>query len=248
MLHFFRSLRKKLLSDNQLTKYILYAIGEIVLVMIGILLALQVNNWNEAIKHKAKEKEFLLEIVSDLETNIQTMDRLLNNEDWNITTTIHSIESIIDHMEADKLYHDSMAIHFNHANRYDELSTKTSGYESITSIGIDLILDADLRSQIGEYYSSTIKQPGIAYSELRDDYYHYMLDYLRNDFVQTFNKADNTSMIIPRNYAALKEKPDYIESLKIFYDVNLYYRSELKRTLQKSIKLKKEVENYSDIQ
>ncbi|MFT6995454.1 MAG: hypothetical protein ACJA1P_002199 [Maribacter sp.] len=48
MIKFFRHIRKQLLSENKFSKYMLYAIGEIALVMIGILLALQVNNWNEA--------------------------------------------------------------------------------------------------------------------------------------------------------------------------------------------------------
>ncbi len=47
MINFFRKIRKQLLTENKFSKYLLYAIGEIALVMIGILLALQVNDWNE---------------------------------------------------------------------------------------------------------------------------------------------------------------------------------------------------------
>jgi len=46
MLRFFRTLRQRLLTENKFSRYLLYAVGEILLVMIGILLALQVNNWN----------------------------------------------------------------------------------------------------------------------------------------------------------------------------------------------------------
>jgi len=53
MIKFFRNIRQKLLSEGKTTNYIKYAIGEIVLVMIGILLALQVNNWNENRKKKS---------------------------------------------------------------------------------------------------------------------------------------------------------------------------------------------------
>lgn len=53
MLRFFRQLRKKLMEQNKVRTYILYAIGEIFLVVIGILIALQVNNWNESRKAKA---------------------------------------------------------------------------------------------------------------------------------------------------------------------------------------------------
>ncbi len=52
MIKFFRRIRQKLVSENKFSKYLLYAIGEIVLVVIGILIALQVNNWNEIRKSK----------------------------------------------------------------------------------------------------------------------------------------------------------------------------------------------------
>ena len=50
MISFFRKIRKKLADDNKPVKYLRYAIGEIVLVVVGILIALQVNNWNEVRK------------------------------------------------------------------------------------------------------------------------------------------------------------------------------------------------------
>ena len=46
MIRFFRVLRQRLLAENRVSRYLLYALGEIALVMVGILLALQVNNWN----------------------------------------------------------------------------------------------------------------------------------------------------------------------------------------------------------
>ena len=47
MLRIFRKIRQRMLPDNKFSKYLLYAIGEILLVVIGILIALQVSNWNE---------------------------------------------------------------------------------------------------------------------------------------------------------------------------------------------------------
>ena len=55
MLKFFRKIRQKLISEGNLKRYLIYAVGEILLVMIGILLALQVNNWNE--RNKARNIE-----------------------------------------------------------------------------------------------------------------------------------------------------------------------------------------------
>ena len=59
MINFFRKIRKQLADDNKPLKYMRYAIGEIVLVVIGILIALSINNWNEYNKERTKEKEAL---------------------------------------------------------------------------------------------------------------------------------------------------------------------------------------------
>ena len=66
MLHFFRRIRKALITDSKYRKYLMYALGEIALVMIGILLALQVNNWNEERKILGQEKTYLIGIKNDL--------------------------------------------------------------------------------------------------------------------------------------------------------------------------------------
>ncbi|UCD60783.1 MAG: hypothetical protein JSV59_13070 [Flavobacteriaceae bacterium] len=67
MIKFFRKIRQKLLSENKFSKYLLYAIGEIILVMVGILLALQVNNWNEERKDNKTRTEILTSLIGDLE-------------------------------------------------------------------------------------------------------------------------------------------------------------------------------------
>jgi len=69
MLHFFRRIRQALLKDNKYRKYAIYALGEIALVMIGILLALQVNNWNEERKRKAEEMIILNDLYKEVKTN-----------------------------------------------------------------------------------------------------------------------------------------------------------------------------------
>jgi hypothetical protein len=66
MIKFFRTIRQDLLSDGKTIKYFKYSVGEIVLVVIGILIALQINNWNETRKQQEKEKEFITSVKSDL--------------------------------------------------------------------------------------------------------------------------------------------------------------------------------------
>ena len=66
MIKFFRQIRQSLLSEGKTRKYLLYAIGEILLVVVGILIALQVNNWNETRKEFKTENEFISSVRNDL--------------------------------------------------------------------------------------------------------------------------------------------------------------------------------------
>lgn len=73
MLRFFRKIRQSLLENGNVRKYFWYALGEILLVMIGILLALQINNWNEDRKLKMEELSTVELLIRDLKTEREKM-------------------------------------------------------------------------------------------------------------------------------------------------------------------------------
>ena len=74
MLTFFRRIRKGLLDGGATRKYLLYAVGEIALVVIGILIALQINNWNEEQKRKKIEIELLKGLGNEMLENIRLLE------------------------------------------------------------------------------------------------------------------------------------------------------------------------------
>lgn len=82
MIKFFQKIRQKLLSENKFSKYLIYAIGEIILVVIGILIALQINNWNLAQQDRKTEKENLTALKEEFTQNKATLQEIieLNNE------------------------------------------------------------------------------------------------------------------------------------------------------------------------
>ena len=77
MIKLFRKIRQRLLSEGKTGKYFKYAIGEIVLVVIGILIALQINDWNDQRKLKQQEQTYYCKISEDLKTDIKNINRTL---------------------------------------------------------------------------------------------------------------------------------------------------------------------------
>lgn len=74
MIKFFRKIRQRLISENKFSKYLIYAIGEIILVVIGILIALQVNNWNEERKANNEAKKITQELNSEFSNNRKVLE------------------------------------------------------------------------------------------------------------------------------------------------------------------------------
>jgi hypothetical protein len=78
MIKFFRKIRQRLLSENKFSKYMLYAIGEIILVVIGILIALQINNWNEQRKENIQEQAILKRLHKEFQSNKAQLQEKIN--------------------------------------------------------------------------------------------------------------------------------------------------------------------------
>ncbi len=243
MIKFFRHIRKSLLSENKFSKYLIYAIGEIILVFIGIAMALQFNNWNEHKKEKEKERQVLSEIISDLDYTLFDLDRVLNKRTNNLNRTINSLKTIINVLETNKPYHDSLAYHFRAVNAYDEIDFKTSGYQSLVSIGTDLVEDPKIRSAIGKFHTSSINDVKGGFQEIHLDFYSYMIDYYRKKFTTVF-VADSLDKLVPNDFEALKKDKEYIQSLQTFLGVNLPYRLTLNTVKSEAEKLKEDIENY----
>ncbi len=97
MIKFFRKIRYKLMSENKTTRYFKYAIGEIVLVVIGILIALQINNWNENRKRQLEAKNYKQTIVNDLVQDTLSINTLIKETKVfkkNIKDYFHYINSL----------------------------------------------------------------------------------------------------------------------------------------------------------
>ena len=149
MIRSFRTIRQSLLAQDRVTRYLTYAVGEIVLVVIGIFLALQLNNWNAERKEHSKELGLLAEMRSNLQAdlkdcryNIRTNQRLLRGN-----------EAVLKHLEERTPFHDSLRIHYGNLFGSTVLTANTSAFDNLRSIGFDLIRNDSLRRSITSLYS-----------------------------------------------------------------------------------------------
>ncbi len=135
MINFFRKIRKKLADDNKPLKYLRYAIGEIVLVVIGILIALQINNWNEGKKNEEKLMTIFIEIQDDLSKDILRLDELLiwyKKKDSLIYLVINDSLTIADYTDNPTISNVSYGyeVFRIHANGFNNLMNNLNYIES----------------------------------------------------------------------------------------------------------------------
>jgi len=227
MIPFFRKIRKKMADDNRPLKYMRYAIGEIVLVVIGILIALQINTWKE--EQKAKRVEFV--ILTELKKNIEADILEMGSTVIYVNQRIRSSKIILESFANNDSYHDSLNSHFGWAMVYDAMYFHTGAYESLKSSGSQLINDETLRFEISNYYDYSINRMKSSLREIRDDFYNYMLGFLRKEFTSFVNSGPTAH---PRDFEALKKNETFHLSLGVFLDVQIQSEIKLQETLQAS--------------
>jgi len=148
MIKFFRKIRQKLLSENKFSKYLIYAFGEIILVVIGILIALQINNWNENRKLNSLEIGMLKEINFSLETDLKD----LINEEKNLKAKLNSGKIIIGWIESNQGFNDSLSIPFIRMQHPIYFRYQAAPYETLKQLGLNTIKNDSVKNQIAELY------------------------------------------------------------------------------------------------
>jgi len=139
-----------LLTEGKLKNYVFYALGEILLVMVGILLALQVNNWNEGRKAAKFEQSVLRELHTSLQNNIGQLDWAIRvNKD-----ALASCDIILKHFEARLPYTDTLDHHFQKSLTWFYPSIKNNAYESLKSYGLYALKNDSIRVMLGEIYEN----------------------------------------------------------------------------------------------
>ncbi|RNC92087.1 MAG: hypothetical protein ED555_02975 [Allomuricauda sp.] len=158
MIKFFRRIRQKLLQEKRFSKYLLYAIGEIILVVIGILIALQINNWNDLRKERKKEMAYLKRIKEDLDFDKNYLK--LNKEFYLDVFNAGNLVLLYNEGEpVQPVTNWHVLMSYFHSSQIWPIISTSSTYEELRSSGeLSLIQNVNLRNDLSFYHGGGLKR------------------------------------------------------------------------------------------
>jgi len=156
MIKFFKNIRRGLIQDNRFTKYLLYAIGEIVLVMIGILLAFQVNSWKDRQTRAAKEISYLKEIRSNLLDDKRNLDSVVAFNEYKAKVT-DSMFSALEMYSNPEQYMPIIIPYMYTLTEYEIFEPNRIAFNNMLAAeNIDLITNDNLKKHLSQHYKKEL--------------------------------------------------------------------------------------------
>lgn len=187
MIKFFRKIRYHLMETGKTSKYLKYAIGEIILVVIGILIALQINNWNENNKSE-KEANFQLSKLRDnLNSDKNQLKAAISSDSIYIENLIFCVRVISTEIETSK---EEFIDRLQHISTIMDFNPTRGTFDGLISSGkIELINNQNLLESLFAYYNDNVYR----------SWDSALKDYSRNVIIPYFLGFDHISNITDEN-------------------------------------------------
>jgi hypothetical protein len=203
MIKLFRKIRQQLLTQNKIFRYLLYAIGEILLVVIGIVIAVQIGNWNNNMNRRKMEKTLLSQVKEEILT---TLNYDLESDLNLLLLGQRSYERILNYIQQDVAYADSMCFDFWFLIQDEYIYPKEAAYGKLKEEGLDIIQNDSLKYLLQSLYESQF--PRLS----KDNSFHpdisvFLSDYYQQHFKPNYDmslkfKAEfpNDTIQLPRSF------------------------------------------------
>lgn len=151
MINFFRKTRKQLAAENKVVKYLRYSIGEIILVVIGILIALSINNWNEARKQEHLKQRLYIELYESIKSD--TVD--YNSDLKDLSSVVLNTKLLKEKIKLDAPY--TVGLDTSLA-KIGSIRSNEANYTILTrisNVGIEIIDNVNLKNEFIHYYEDS---------------------------------------------------------------------------------------------
>jgi hypothetical protein len=166
MIKFFRKIRQRLLNEYKFGKYLIYAIGEIILVVIGILIALSINNWNNDQILRSTEVALLKEMKKNLEADLFDIRLNINFN----KTMLNANEIVLESLKNSESYNDTLNFYYGNLRGGTYFNKNTSAYDNLKSMGFHIIKNNSLRIMITELYSNRYNYIALLETNFQDNF------------------------------------------------------------------------------
>ncbi len=219
--------------ENKTGKYFKYAIGEVILVVIGILIALSINNWNENLKSQAKELKIIKELKTDL---ISNKNRLKDKLEF-FKKTKRDGKLIEQHLTNKLAYNDSLQNYFSIPLHNFSFLLTYSAYENLKSQGLDNISSDELRLNIIRLYDDD-------FGLLKDQEFK-MSNIFTNTSVPLTIKYFRTTLtkgLVPNDYEKLLNTSEFTNLISQMAFVSGEYENISKNAITEIDQLLKDIE------
>ena len=222
--------------ENKTGKYFKYAIGEIVLVVIGILIALSINNWNDQRKINTQEIKLLTELIDNIDANIETLEKMKQKQ----SSDIQGIDSILYHFQ-NATTSDSLRQFFTKTIYTETLNLTHSTFETIKTKGFDIIKDDQIRLAVIDLYEVIYSHHERTISEVVSPiYFQNVLEWTLNNRQHMDSFFESAAFRNDENYNFAK---NYITS-KRAWKSSIINNSNI--MIQETIKVKSLITAYLD--
>jgi len=162
MLFLLRKIRNKMIKESKFGQYLLYAIGEIILVVVGILIAVQIDNWNETIREKSIEQRTLTELKLAIMQDTSSYNKTIRYGGIKLESTKRLARALNNGIED----YDSIRIDLVNSNFTYFFSFNSGPYETFKSIGLDKISNDSIRNSITYIYGKLLPDTETYFNEI----------------------------------------------------------------------------------
>ena len=229
-----------MLTENKFSKYLLYAIGEIILVVIGILIALSINNWNT----KENERELEIKYLNQIKNSLESSELNLTESTNRNKEILKSGELLIEHLKNKKALNDTIVELFVIPHYDQSIRLSTAAFESLKSEGLSIISNDSLKIEIIDIYEQEITLIQTTFANQVENFNTSIVGPFYNKNFELESK-DNNILFIPNNYEDLLQNKEMTNMLATVNGLRLYsitfYESVLEKIRKIIIKIENEI-------